>query len=190
MPKMTVEEIAAGFPPGPSPEKGTPRVEEQRSPCSEAKEIRVLRLGEVGADSAILILREEGGDQRLLIFIAQREAEEIAHALSADHRPRPMTHDLLTTVITKMGGQVEEVLVSELKDCCFHALITIRTRDGPLKIDSRPSDAIALAVRVDASIHCEQSVLEEAGQRWSRNWEWDPKRRPASTLWSTSSVHA
>jgi bifunctional DNase/RNase len=197
MPKMIVEEIATGFPvkPGEVGEavadgeaKDARRVRVRSMPCSAAEVIR-LRRAAGSADTALLSLREEDGDRRLPVFIGLREGREIARGLTGETCARPLTHDLLATVVSRMEGHVEQVTVCALKEGTFHALITIAGRGGRVEVDARPSDAVALAVRVNAPIYCEETVLEEAGQRWSADWEWDPACRPATILWPVSKAH-
>src|ERR1041384_5274062 len=100
----------------------------------------------------ILILRDSAGEMTLPIYIGLMEASSIAAAKEHLQLPRPMTHDLLSEVITTLGGQLEAVEVCDLCDGTFYAVLKVRHGDGVLEIDSRPSDAIALALRADAPI--------------------------------------
>jgi bifunctional DNase/RNase len=115
------------------------------------------------SDDRIVLLREVGSDRHLPIFIGQCEAEAIAIRLRNIEVQRPLTHDLLKSVIGAMGGQLVRVVVSELRNDTFHARLVV-DQDGVLvEVDSRPSDALALAVRVDAPIFVDERVMEVAG---------------------------
>jgi bifunctional DNase/RNase len=120
---------------------------------------------EVPTNQPIVLLREEGGARYLPIFIGPPEATAIVYALQGMETPRPMTHDLFTTVLAKVGVRLEQVEITELHDGTFFAEITLRRGDETLRISSRPSDAIALAVRMDhdVPIFAAEAVLDEAG---------------------------
>ncbi len=111
----------------------------------------------------VIVLREADGDRYLPVFIGTAEAEAIALKLQGTRIARPLTHDLLSNVITELGGSLEYVLVSELTDNTFFARLAIQ-RDGRLlMVDSRSSDAIALALRASAPIYADESVMDSAG---------------------------
>ena len=110
-----------------------------------------------------LVLGEINGNRRLPIIIGAFEAQAIALELEKIQPPRPMTHDLLRDAFNDMGGEVLDVIIDELREGTFFAKIRY-THDGEEnQLDSRPSDAVALAVRVDAPIYVAPLVLEEAG---------------------------
>ncbi len=110
-----------------------------------------------------LVLGEVGGSRRLPIIIGAFEAQAIALELEKIQPPRPMTHDLLRDAFLEMGGEVVDVVIDELREGTFFAKIRF-VRDGrECYLDARPSDAVALAVRVDADIYVTPAVLEEAG---------------------------
>ena len=110
-----------------------------------------------------LVLGEVGGNRRLPIIIGAFEAQAIALELEKIQPPRPMTHDLLRDAFLEMGGEVVDVVIDELREGTFFAKIRF-VRDGrECYLDARPSDAVALAVRVDADIYVTPAVLEEAG---------------------------
>ena len=111
----------------------------------------------------VVILREKGTNRYLPIWIGPSEADAIAVKLQNVELSRPLTHDLLQSVITTLGASLEYILVSGLKDDTFYASLALSVDDVKLDIDSRPSDALALAVRVEAPIYAEESVLEKAG---------------------------
>jgi hypothetical protein len=105
-----------------------------------------------------LILKEMGGNRRLPIIIGAFEAQSIALEMEGIKPPRPLTHDLMKTIIDRMGVSLSEVTVHELRDGTFYAKISLDSQE----IDSRPSDAIALAVRYSVPIYVSEKVMEEA----------------------------
>ena len=105
-----------------------------------------------------LILREVNGSRRLPIIIGAAEAQSIALEMEGIKPPRPLTHDLMKNIISTFGGELSEVIIDELRDGTFYAKLNIDTR----QIDSRPSDAIALAVRYGAQIFVASAVMDEA----------------------------
>jgi bifunctional DNase/RNase len=111
----------------------------------------------------VVILREKGTNRYLPIWIGPAEADAIAVKLQNVELSRPLTHDLLQSVISTLGASVEYIVVSGLKEDTFYARLALSIDGGALDIDSRPSDALALAVRVGAPIYAEESVLEKAG---------------------------
>jgi len=111
----------------------------------------------------VVILREKGANRYLPIWIGPAEADAIAVKLQNVELSRPLTHDLLQSVITTLGASVDYIVVSGLKDDTFYANLALSIDGVKLDIDSRPSDALALAVRVGAPIYAEESVLEKAG---------------------------
>ncbi|MBI4891691.1 MAG: bifunctional nuclease family protein [Acidobacteria bacterium] len=110
----------------------------------------------------IVILKDSGGAQILPIWVGIYEANAIALEIEKVTTPRPMTHDLIKNVLTGLETGVERVVVSELRDDTFYAVIWLR-RDGEMiSIDSRPSDALALALRLDCPIYVDEQVLKNA----------------------------
>ena len=120
---------------------------------------------EVPSNVPIVLLREIEGQRHLPIYIGQPEATAIVYALQGLDTPRPMTHDLFTTVLAEAGVVLEQVEITELHDGTFFAEISLRRGEQTLRISSRPSDAIALAVRMDheVPILAAEAVLDEAG---------------------------
>ena len=111
----------------------------------------------------VVVLKEEGLERYLAIWIGPYEADAITIKLQGVEIARPLTHDLLKQSIDKLGAKVSHILVNDLHDDTFYARI-VMDRDGErLELDSRPSDAIALAVRVQAPIFVSESVMERAG---------------------------
>ncbi len=110
----------------------------------------------------IIILRDRDGQKVLPIWVGMYEANAIAVQIENIQTARPMTHDLLRNVIHDLHAVVEKVVVCDLKENTFYALIHLQTATGPVAIDARPSDAIALALRTRAPILVEESVIDNA----------------------------
>lgn len=111
----------------------------------------------------VVILKEKNSDRYLPIWIGPAEADAIAVKLQDLTVPRPLTHDLLQTVIDTLGASVQHILVNDLQNDTFYAKIVIKMNGDIKEIDSRPSDAMALAVRTKVPIFAEESVMEKAG---------------------------
>ena len=120
---------------------------------------------EVSTNQPIVLLREDEGQRYLPIFIGPPEATAIVYALQGMETPRPMTHDLFKTVLDDMSVQVQQVVITELHDGTFYAEIELTGDGNTYRISSRPSDAIALAVRYEDTvpIFADEAVLDEAG---------------------------
>ncbi len=110
----------------------------------------------------IIILKDKGGDRVLPIWVGIFEANAIALQIENISTPRPMTHDLLRNVIADLNGQVDRIVVSDLKENTFYAVIYLRVAGDTVGIDARPSDAIALALRARAPIFVEDAVIDNA----------------------------
>ncbi len=110
----------------------------------------------------IVILKDEVEDRMLPIWVGVFEANAIALRMEAIDTPRPMTHDLLRDLLDKLHATVEKIVVNDLKDNTYFARIHLLINGDEHVLDSRPSDAIALALRAEAPIFVEQSVLEQA----------------------------
>jgi bifunctional DNase/RNase len=111
----------------------------------------------------IVLLKTTEGNKFLPIWIGHPEAAAILMKLQGANTPRPMTHDLVTDLLEKLEARVTRIAVTELQDNTFYALITVAVDGSEIEIDSRPSDAIALAVRSGAPIFAADSVIEESG---------------------------
>ncbi len=111
----------------------------------------------------VVILKEKDSERYLPIWIGPAEADAIAVRLQDVSVARPLTHDLLRDVLEKMGAQVESVVVNDLANDTFYARIVVTLNGERMDIDSRPSDAIALAVRAHVPIFAEDAVMEKAG---------------------------
>jgi bifunctional DNase/RNase len=118
---------------------------------------------ELPTNQPIVLLKETNGDRYLPIWIGAVEATAIAFALQGVQTPRPMTHDLLRDIMKETEIQVERVLINDLVDSTFFAVIRMAMDGRTTEVSSRPSDAIALAVRIDAPIFAAEEVLEQAG---------------------------
>jgi uncharacterized protein len=110
----------------------------------------------------IVLLKTQDGNKFLPIWIGHPEAAAILMKLQGANPPRPMTHDLFTEMLSQMEARVVRIAVTELRENTFYALITISIDGSEIEVDSRPSDAIALAVRADAPIYAADSVIEES----------------------------
>ncbi len=110
----------------------------------------------------IIVLRELHGQRVLPIWVGVFEANAIHLQMEGIQPPRPMTHDLLKTMIQELGAQVERIVVCDLKENTFYATLHVRSERGPLAVDARPSDAIALALRTGAHIFVEEAVIQNA----------------------------
>ena len=130
-------------------------------------QVRVLGVALDAAGQHIVLLKpllEEPGEGRVLpIWIGAQEATSILIAVQGEQAPRPLSHDLITTLFGTVGARIERVDVTRIDDGTFYAELSLTTPSGPQVLDSRPSDAIALAVRVQAPIWVADEVLDEAG---------------------------
>ncbi len=119
----------------------------------------------------VVILKATKQERYLFIWIANAEAYAIAVELQGTTSPRPLTHDLLKNAITELGAKIESIVISDLIDDIYYARIVLDVAGRHVEIDSRPSDAIALAVRAKTPIYVEESVLERAGVALEQNDE-------------------
>jgi len=111
----------------------------------------------------VVILKEKDSDRYLPIWIGPNEADAIAIKLQGVAVPRPMTHDLLNSIVDALGATINSIIVNDLKNDTFFAKIILNVDGGEMEVDSRPSDAIALAVRGQVPIYAEETVLDRAG---------------------------
>ncbi|MCD9623102.1 bifunctional nuclease family protein [Rhabdothermincola sp. EGI L10124] len=119
---------------------------------------------ELPGNIPVVVLREREGEHRLLpIFIGQPEAAAIAFALDGVVTQRPMTHDLMRDVVAELGAVVERVVITHLEEGTFYADLHLQTGDRRVQVSSRPSDAMALALRVECPIFATEELLDEAG---------------------------
>jgi len=117
---------------------------------------------ELPTNQPIVLLREAEGERFLPIWIGQAEAAAIALAPQGVVTPRPMTHDLLKNILEEIAVQVESIVITELREGTFYAVINMQRNGTAYEISSRPSDAIALAVRLNCKIFASEEVLNEA----------------------------
>lgn len=125
--------------------------------------LRAVRV-DLGSATPILLLEEVNGDRVLPIYIGQPEAAAIGYALQNVATPRPMTHDLLGEVIATLGGRVFAVEIQSLVGSTYYGAIRLLTSDGEVTVSARPSDAIALALRVGAPILVNDELMAAEGQ--------------------------
>jgi uncharacterized protein len=132
------------------------------NPASELRvEIKGLML-DPSSNVPIVILRDMENQLFLPIWIGISEAQAIASRIEGIEPLRPMTHDLLRSMVEKLGARVSKVVISDLKENTFFAALHVLQGDNELVVDARPSDAIALALRMEAPIFVLQSVLDQA----------------------------
>ena len=113
-------------------------------------------------NSRVVILKDSKIERYLLIWIGETESYAIASELQGAHYERPLTHDLLYTIVGRLGAEITEIVINNLEGDVFYALITLQQGGTTLQIDARPSDAIALAVRAGAPIYVEEDVMAQA----------------------------
>lgn len=140
-------------------------------------EILGLSAGPTSSGSYALLLKEVYGNRRIPIIIGQFEAQAIALELEGIRPPRPLTHDLMKSIVDNLGATINEVVITELRDNTFYAKIVVETSGLTNEIDSRPSDAIALAVRAKAPIYVSELVMQEASFIPSEEQEFERKTK-------------
>ncbi len=123
-------------------------------------ELKRIIISEVH-DQQVIMLKEVEGDRSFPIVIGIFEATSIDRRIKKMPSPRPLTHDLVTSVIDNLGGELRDVYISELRDHTYFAKLRIRQNGELIEVDSRPSDAIALAVTASVPIYVAEEVLEE-----------------------------
>jgi len=109
----------------------------------------------------IILLKTADANKFLPIWIGHQEAAAILMKLQGTELPRPMTHDLMTSILDELHAEVAKVTVTELKENTFYALLTLKFDTGEIDVDSRPSDALALAVRTNAPIYASDQLIED-----------------------------
>src|SRR6187397_513390 len=110
----------------------------------------------------IVLLKTKDGNRYLPIWIGQPEAAAILMKLQGASTPRPMTHDLLTEILSELDARITRITVTELRENTFYAQVTVQLDGTEVEVDSRPSDAIALAIRAEAPIFAADQVIEES----------------------------
>lgn len=109
----------------------------------------------------IILLKTADANKFLPIWIGHQEAAAILMKLQGADLPRPMTHDLMTSILGELHAEILKVTVTELKENTFYALLTLKLDAGEIEVDSRPSDALALAVRTNAPIYASDQLIED-----------------------------
>jgi uncharacterized protein len=132
----------------------------ERLPVPVQMELRRIIISEVH-EQQVIVLREVEGERSFPIVIGIFEATSIDRRVKNMPSPRPLTHDLLAEVIDELGGEVQDVIISDLREHTYFAKLRIRKEGELLEIDSRPSDAIALAVTAKVPIYVNEDVLDE-----------------------------
>ena len=128
-------------------------------------EMKVKNLAfDLSKSGAMVFLEEINGDRILPIWIGIFEANAIALELRKISTARPMTHDLILNIIKGLEAEVTKIVITELKDNTFYAAIHMNTKEGKVVVDSRPSDAIAVALRVGTTIYVVEEVINQAGR--------------------------
>jgi uncharacterized protein len=143
-------------------------LERQEIPMEVEMTIRGLLMDPV-TQMPIVILKDVAGDSVLPIWVGVYEANAIALEMEKVSTPRPMTHDLIKNVLTGLETQVHKVVVTELREDTFYAVIWLERSGEVISIDSRPSDALALALRVDCPIFVDDLVLKTSKQAANAN---------------------
>ncbi len=130
----------------------------------EAKlEVKVSGLALDAANTPVVLLKEIDGDRVLPIWIGHAEASSIAMVLEGVKTERPLTHDLLKSIVTALHVKVTRIFISDLKDNTFYAKIFLESNSSIFSIDARPSDSIALALRIGAPIFVADEIMESSG---------------------------
>ena len=123
-------------------------------------EVEVLRLGlDRSNNSYVVILREKGGERMLPIWIGQPEAESIVIEMSKLRRERPLTHDLCKTLISALGGSLRRIQITKVENRTYYAEMQIYREDQIISVDARPYDSIAIALRFNAPMYAQDSLL-------------------------------
>lgn len=125
-------------------------------------EVRVNGIFLTQSQASGIILKEKEGERTLPIVIGEYEAQSIALALEDLKPPRPITHDLTVNLLDSIGVTIESVIISELRDNTYYAIIRLQKELETIEVDARPSDAIALAVRLGSDIFVNETVMDQA----------------------------
>ena len=145
--------------------------------------IRALMM-DPNSGTPIIILKDINSETMLPIWVGAYEANAIALEIEKIAPPRPMTHDLLRNLIVELGLKVDRVVVTSLRDNTFYAVIELTGEDGePMRLDSRPSDAIALALRADCPIYVDLDVIEASRNSIATEDETDVEGEGAEEEW-------
>lgn len=141
-------------------------------------QIVALAHNEAQPSSYLVILKEATGSRRLPVVIGSFEAQAIAAAVEGKRNIRPLTHDLIANTLRTFSIELEEVIISALRDHVFYATLVCRTAEGEVyELDSRTSDALALAIRFGCQVSTYMSIMNEAGIYWDQDDHDQPKSR-------------
>lgn len=149
----------------PTESERIPEIENRKPRELNEKEVRVMGVyehQEEGLAPTAFVLLKDNQNRQVFIFIGRFEAVAISVALEGSSYPRPMTHDLLKSVIDRLGGTVERIVIDDIWQQTYYAKISISIGKDTVNIDARPSDAVALALRASAPIYMAESVLEQS----------------------------
>jgi uncharacterized protein len=135
----------------------------------------------LATNQRVVILKDGQGDRYLFIWIATAEAYSIAMELQGTTSLRPLTHDLLKSVIAELGGTIVSVIINDLSEDIYYARLVLDANGRHVEVDSRPSDAIALAVRAKVPIYVAENVLESAGVTLQSPSEQEEAIRPSES---------
>jgi bifunctional DNase/RNase len=135
----------------------------------------------LATNQRVVILKDGQGDRYLFIWIATAEAYSIAMELQGTTSLRPLTHDLLKSVIGQLGGTIVSVIINDLSEDIYYARLVLDANGRHVEVDSRPSDAIALAVRAKVPIYVADNVLESAGVTLQNPSEPEEAVRPSES---------
>jgi hypothetical protein len=146
-------------------------------------EVTVARLGlDSATNSYVVILREQGGRRVLPIWIGQPEAESIVMQMNQVKRERPITHDLCKAIIVGLGGTLRRVSITRMQKSTYYAEMQIEGPDGLVAVDARPSDSIAIALRLDAPIFVPSALMTALDDETEANVNGSPVDASASVL--------
>jgi bifunctional DNase/RNase len=142
-------------------------------------EVRVARLGlDSSTNSYVVILQEKNGNRLLPIWIGQPEAESIVMQMNNVKRERPLTHDLCKSLIVGLGGSLQRVQITKVQKNTYFAELHVANADGIVQIDARPSDSIAIALRLAAPIFAQESLLTAMDDGEAEEGESDGEAAP------------
>lgn len=152
----------------------------------DMKRVEVASLGlDKASNTPVVILREEGGERLLPIWIGPGEASAIAMEMAGVKFPRPLTHDLFASVVQGLGSQLVRVMVTRVEDNTYYATLVLEKDGEVISVDARPSDSIALALRAEAAIYADDSLLarttlrvDEAELGEAKHWQQPPEGGP------------
>src|SRR5688572_4587367 len=146
--------------PVPVPDEPTPAPSESEAVVPVQMELKRIIISEIH-EQQIIVLKEVEGDRNFSIMIGIFEATSIDRRVKKMPAPRPLTHDLVANVVEQLGGEISDIYISELRDHTYFAKLRIRQEGEMIEVDSRPSDAIALAVTANVPIYVAEDVLDE-----------------------------